>query len=57
MLGELELLAEASDQFVNKRFTVVCDDIPRHTISKNDVCSDKGVFGNNNFLGKKSCLR
>ena len=29
MLGELELLVEATHQFVNKQFIVVCDDIPR----------------------------
>jgi len=41
MLGELELLAKTTHQFVNKRFTVICDNVARHTISKNDVCSDK----------------
>jgi len=41
MLGELELLAEASYHLFNKQFTVVCDDKPRHTISKNNMCSDK----------------
>jgi len=41
VLGELELLVEVTHQLVNEWFIIVCDDIPRHTISKNDVCSDK----------------
>jgi len=41
MLGELELLAEAGHQLVDKQFIVVCDDMTRHTISKTDVYSDK----------------
>jgi len=39
--GELELLTEAGHQLVDKWFIVVCDDIPRHTILKNDVHLDK----------------
>jgi len=40
VLGQLELLEEAGHQLVNRWLIVVYDDIPRHTISKND-CSDK----------------
>ena len=41
MLRELELLTEATHEFVNEWFTIVRDDIPRRNIPKNDVCSDK----------------
>jgi len=34
MLGKLELLVKAAYQFVDKRFTVVCDEIPRHSVSE-----------------------
>ena len=37
MLGKLELLAQASHEAVEERFTVVGDDVPRYAIPIDNV--------------------
>jgi len=44
VLSEFGFLIEASHQLVEEWFAVVHDDISRHTISVDDVCSDEVVL-------------
>ena len=41
MLGKLELLAQASHEAVEEWLTVVGDDVPRYTISPDNVCPNE----------------